>query len=201
MPPPTPKWSSSFNGSATITIDGTAPAHSGAKSVHVKTTGAYQAFFVLSSGVTFPARAYIRAYMRLGAPMTGGHNTYFKSGAAANPSSEHETRVGVMNGMLMINQPAGDRGFLSNQNYYTDGNKPGVVFAPMTWVCVELLVDPPKSEIDMWVDGREVPDLHRTDWQQDAVGALRFGFEKYAGPDVDIWYDDIAVGTQQIGCN
>jgi hypothetical protein len=30
---------------------------------------------------------------------------------------------------------------------------------------------------------------------------VRFGFEKYAGPGIDIWYDDIAIGTQRIGCN
>jgi hypothetical protein len=38
---------------------------------------------------------------------------------------------------------------------------------------------------------------------------LRFGFEKYAGLDadadasaasLDVWYDDIAVGTARIGC-
>jgi len=30
---------------------------------------------------------------------------------------------------------------------------------------------------------------------------LKFGFEKYAGPAVDVWYDDIAIGTQPIGCD
>jgi hypothetical protein len=89
---------------------------------------------------------------------------------------------------------------LSNQNYYNDGNKPGVVFAPMTWVCVEALFDPPHSTFDIWVDGKEVPDLHRTDWQQDPLGSFHFGFEKYAGPDADIWYDDIAVSASPIGC-
>lgn len=199
-PPPAPKWSTSFNGAATITVDGATPAHSGTRSVHVQTTGAFQAFFVLSDAVTFPSRAYFRTYIRLGAPMTTGHNTYFKSGAAATPSSDHETRVGVMNAMLIINQPAGDRGFMSNRNFYNDGGKPGVVFQPLAWTCVEVMVDPPHSEIDVWVDGEEVPDLHVTDWQQDPVGALRFGFEKYAGPDADIWYDDIAVASRPIGC-
>jgi tellurite resistance-related uncharacterized protein len=199
--PGAPRWSTAFNGMATITVDGTTPAHSGSRSVRVKTSGSYQAFLVLSNAVTFPARTYFRTFIRLGAPMTSGHNTYFKAGAAATSSSDHETRVGVMNAMLMINQPASDRGALSNQKYYTDGNKPGVVFAPQTWVCVEVLADPAHSEIDVWVDGKEVPDLHLADWQQDPVQALRFGFEKYAGPDAEIWYDDIAVSAQPIGCN
>ena len=60
---------------------------------------------------------------------------------------------------------------------------------------------PPASTVDFWVDGKEVPDLHVTDWQQDPIGAFRFGFEQYAGPSGDFWYDDIAVGTQPIGCD
>ena len=185
-----------------ITIDAKTPAHSGTKSVHVASDG-YQTFFELKGAPVFPrpnGPLYLRVYLRLSAAMTSGHNTYFKAGAAATTSSDHETRVGVMNAMLMINQPAGDRGFLSNKNYYNDGNKPGVVFAPMTWNCIEVLFDAPASTIDFWVGGKEVPDLHITDWQQDPIGAFRFGFEQYAGPSGDFWYDDIAVGTQPIGC-
>jgi len=202
MNPPGPAWTTAFNGMGTITIDAATPAHSGTKSVHVGGS-AYQAFFELKGAPIFPASAtafYVRVYLRLGAAMTSGHNTYFKAGAAANLSSDHETRVGVMNAMLMINQPAGDRGFLSNQNYYVD-NKPGAVIPPMTWGCIEAFLDPAHSTVDFWLDGKELGDLHRTDWQQDPIGAFRFGFEKYAGPDGDFWYDDIAVGTQKIGCD
>jgi len=35
----------------------------------------------------------------------------------------------------------------------------------------------------------------------DTYDSVRFGFEKYAGPAIDIWYDDIAIGTERIGCN
>jgi hypothetical protein len=202
MPPPAPRWSLALNGMGTVAVDGTT-AHSGSKSVHVNSAGGYQTFFALTGAPVFPASGalYLRLYIKLGAAMSSGHNTYYKAGAAGMPSSDHETRIGVMNAMLMINQPAGDRGFLSNQNYYNDGNKPGVVFAPNTWKCVEALFDPAHSTFDVWVDEKEVPDLHRTDWQQDPLGSFHFGFEKYAGPDSDIWYDDIAVSAAPIGCH
>ena len=87
----------------------------------------------------------------------------------------------------------------SNQNYYNDA-KPGVAFTPSTWVCLEALIDT-RPEIDVWVDGTEVPDLHHTDWPLDTYDSVRFGFEKYAGPGIDVWYDDIAIGTERIGCN
>ena len=43
--------------------------------------------------------------------------------------------------------------------------------------------------------------MHPTNIAQDAYDALRFGFEKYAGPVSDIWYDDIAIGTERVGCD
>ena len=211
-----------MSGQATITIDAKTPAHSGSKSVHV-ISPEFQAFFLLSGAPVFPAtsgKLYVRTYIRLALPMTGGHNTYFKAGAADPTVTGHETRVGTMNKMLMINQPGGagqgERGFLSNENYYND-QKPGAQIAPGTWGCVEAFFDPANKIIDMWLDGKEIPDLHRTDWVQDPLGAFRFGFEKYAGPDsnagtggtsgtgvpagsTEIWYDDIVVSDHPIGC-
>jgi len=102
--------------------------------------------------------------------------------------------------MLMMTVAGDTHGYLSNKNVYNDG-KPGVVFTPGTWTCVELSFDPAATTIDVWVDGREVPDMHPTDIQQDQYDDLHFGFEKYAGPVSDIWYDDVAVGTSRITCN
>lgn len=197
-------WTTAVNGTnGTVQVDATTPAHSGTKSVHVASLGNYQTFLALRGTPVFPAPSpalYARVFIRLGAPMTSGHNTYFKAGVADAISSNDETRVGVMESMLMINQPDGDRGFLSNEAYWTD-MKPGVVIPEQTWACIEGFFDPPNTTVDVWVNGKEVPDLHRTDWKQDALGAFHFGFEKYAGPEADVWYDDIAIGTMPIGCD
>ena len=69
--------------------------------------------------------------------------------------------------MLMYTIMGDGHGALSNQNYYNDG-KPGVAFTPSTWVCLEALIDHATPEIDVWVDGIEVPDLHHTDWPLDS---------------------------------
>jgi hypothetical protein len=92
-------------------------------------------------------------------------------------------------------------GALSNADYYDDGMMPGIQFTPATWTCLEVLLDSSKPEIDVWVDGQEVPDLHHTDFPLDDYDNLRFGFEKYAGAAMDVWYDDIAIGTEPIGCD
>jgi len=201
---PAAPWSVAVNGTTgTVLVDGSTPAHSGTKSVRVSSLGNYQTFLALKGAPVFPApkpALYVRTFIRLDAPMTAGHNTYFKAGAAGAISSNNETRVGVMVEMLMINQPDGDRGFLSNNNYWSD-QKPGVVFPAKTWVCVEAFFDPPNSTVDVWVNGTAVPDLKRSDWKQDPVGTLQFGFEKYAGPDAVIWYDDIVISSERIGCD
>ena len=52
----------------------------------------------------------------------------------------------------------------------------------------------------MWLEDQAIPDLSRTDWQQETFDVVRFGFERYAGPDSQVWYDDVVVGMQKIGC-
>jgi len=138
--------------------------------------------------------------MRLSRAMAGGHNTFIIADPYAMQGTGNNLRIGEMNAMLMYTIMGDGHGALSNQNFYNDG-KPGVAFAPSTWVCLEVLIDHARPEIDVWVDGVEVPDLHHTDWALDSYDSLRFGFEKYAGPAIDIWYDDIAIGTERIGCN
>ena len=76
----------------------------------------------------------------------------------------------------------------------------GVQIPPATWTCIEILFDHVKPEIDVWIDGAEIADMHHTNYPLDNYDNVRFGFEKYAGPALEVWYDDIAVGTERIGC-
>jgi hypothetical protein len=163
----------------------------------------YDTLFVLHDATILPApngKFFLRAYMRLSRAMAGGHNAFIIADPYAMQGTGNNLRIGEMNAMLMYTIMGDGHGALSNQNFYNDG-KPGVAFTPSTWVCLEALIDHGHPEIDVWVDGTEVPDLHHTDWALDSYDSVRFGFEKYAGPGIDIWYDDIAIGTQRIGCN
>jgi len=195
-------WVPQIIGSGTLTID-TTTAHSGGKSLHVHAgDDDYDTLLAFHDATVLPApqgKFYARAFIRLGRAMATGHNSYLIADPFATPGSGNNVRIGEDNGMLMYTISGDSHGALSNANYYTD-HKPGVVFAPSTWVCLELLIDASRPELDVWVDGAEIPDLHHTDWPLDSYDTLRFGFEKYAGPGIDIWYDDIAIGTARIGC-
>ena len=195
-------WSSALIGEGTVAVEDNAFAHSGSKSVHVH--GAeFQTLLVYHDPAVLPqasGKLYVRAFVRLAEAMVGGHNTFVIADLFASPGTGNALRVGEMNGMLMMTVNGDTHGWLSNQNFYND-QKPGVSFKAAGYSCLELLLDAPHTEIEVWVDGVDVPDLHITDIALENYDALRFGFEKYAGPVSDIWYDDIAVGTERIGCD
>ncbi len=200
---PTGIWSAGLVGDGgSVTIDDSVPAHSGSKAVHVHGAG-YQALLVYHDAAVLPqasGRFYVRAFVRLAAPMTGGHNTFLIADTVAAPNAGNALRLGEQNSMLMMTVGGDAHGYLSNQNYYND-QLPGVVFKVADYSCLELLLDAPHTEIQVWVDGADVPDLHVTDLAHENYDALRFGFEQYAGPDSDIWWDDIALGSERIGCD
>lgn len=195
-------WSISAIGEGTVTLEDGPFAHSGSKSVHVHGTE-YQTLLAFHDPAVLPranGRFFVRAFLRLGEPMTGGHNTFLVADTFAAPNAGNALRVGEMNAMLMMTVAGDTHGYLSNQNFYNDG-KLGAVIPAEKYACLELLLDAPNTEIQVWLDGVTVTDLHVTDLAHENYDQLRFGFEKYAGPVADIWYDDIALGSERVGCN
>jgi hypothetical protein len=152
---------------------------------------------------------FVRFFIRLASGMTQGHNTFMTADLFANPGAGNAVRVGEQIHMLMMTVAGDAHGYLSNQNYYIDG-KPGVVFPPGAWTCFEMSFDPAAMTLEVWVNGNDAPDMHPSNIALDTYDTLRFGFEKYAGLDpavdggapasLDLWYDDVAIGTQRIGC-
>ena len=194
-------WSAQVNGEGTVLIDDSTPAHSGRHSLRVHGAG-FSTFAVFHDASVLPSadqRFYLRAFVRLAEAMSAGHNTFVIADQFAKPGEGNAARIGEMNAMLMMTVGGDSHGALSHDNYYSD-HMLGVQFAPNRWTCLELLFDAAHPEIDVWVDGVNVPDMHKTTWPVDNYDALRFGFEKYAGPVSDVWYDDVAVGSERIGC-
>jgi hypothetical protein len=162
----------------------------------------FAAFLVFHDEKVLPAvsgRFYVRAFMRLSAAMTSGHNTFIVADQAATPGAGNALRFGEMHQMLMYTVAGDAHGALANENFYND-QIVGAALSAGKWGCVELMIDSDMPELRVWLDGAEVPDLHRTDFPVDPYDALRFGFEKYAGPESEIFYDDLAIGGEPIGC-
>jgi hypothetical protein len=194
-------WAPSINGDGQVTIDDSV-AHAGRSSLKVHGSG-FSSFLVLSGAAALPPSPgplFVRAFVRLEAAMTTGHNTFLVADRNDTPGAGNAFRLGEMNAMLMYTVSGDTHGALANDDFYTDG-LPGAALQPLVWSCLELVLDPTKPEIRVWLDGTEIADLHHTDWALDPYDALRFGFEKYAGPVRDIWYDDIAVGQAALSCD
>ncbi len=76
------------------------------------------------------------------------------------------------------------------------------------WYCLEWYFDTPNNEARFWFDGQERPVLH---WKDSVAGwhfppggitSIGFGFEEYQGAPspFELFIDEIALGTQRIGC-
>jgi hypothetical protein len=193
-------WTPAINGDGEVAIDDQV-AHGGKHSLKVRGSG-FSTFLVLNGGGFPPTTGplHVRLFMRLAEAMTAGHNTFLVADTQAAPGAGNSFRFGEMNAMLMYTVSGDTHGALANENYYSD-HLPGAALAPLNWSCVELVLDHQKPEVAVSLDGKSVPDLHHADWALDAYDTLRFGFEKYAGPVSDVWYDDIAIGTAPLGCN
>ncbi len=198
-------WTTSFIGSdgPQIGIDGTTAAHSGSRSLRVPAPAAnFQTFAIYHDSAVLPTATgdfYLRVFIRLNRPMSGGHNAYLIADRAAMPGAGSAVRLGEMNAMLSLTVGGDANGALSNNKYYTD-NLIGAHFVEQQWGCLEGYFKSSPAEIAFWLDDVPIADFHHTDWPADSYDALRFGFEKYAGPALEIWFDDIAIGTQRIGC-
>jgi len=198
---PTAPWSSVVIGDGTVTVDASIH-HGGSQSMHVNGSG-YSTMLVFHDPAILPDRKqrfFVRAFIRLITPMSVEHNSLLIADQFAMPGTGNNLRVGEMHAMLMYTVAGDAHGALANDNFYNDG-LPGAALAESSFGCLELLIDPTMPELDVWLDGKEIPDLHHQDFPLDAYDALRFGFEKYGGPQRELWFDDIAIGSEKIGCN
>jgi hypothetical protein len=191
-------------GASAITIDDSVPAHSGKHSVLTHpASDAFQTLLVYHDPAVLPMASkafYLRAQIRFGAPMSAQHNSFLIADMFSAPGAGTTARVGEDIEMLMMSVGGDANTYLSNKGYYQNG-LPGVQFPAGEWTCFEMMSDASSGSFDIWVDGQEVPDMHVTSLAHDNYDALRFGFEKYAWPAIDIWWDDVAIGTERIGCD
>ncbi len=82
------------------------------------------------------------------------------------------------------------------------------------WTCAEWAFDGPNNSMRFWLDGTEVKDLAMTgtgegcvhqpatfEWTAPSFESMAVGWESYQMDDARvIWIDDVALGTQRIGC-
>ena len=205
-----------------VTIDMT-KHHSGTNSITTTGTNAPSNHISTPPGTVFPSNSfYVRAwvYFEKATTSMSGHVDYIV-GAVAEDNSGVEVRLGSsvnLKGleMLDMNEQPPDRTQFSNGDVNGVGGgttTPGVALDAARWYCLEAFFngDGQNSAFQAWVDETEVTGLHVTDWGGQATGTARawapmynlvkVGAQNFSGSVGNVWYDDVAVGTQRIHCN
>lgn len=171
---------------------------------------------------------YVRVHMNWQKASTdiSGHSAFIV-GAASRDNSGTEARLGISSKGpgnvprvdLNLQSPSDGAGgeVTRYSNGFTDGGNPadftdpGFQFAADTWYCVEAYFDgtASASEFRLWIDGSEIESMHVTDFSANGSGRTSWGpsyqYIKIGAQDYDanlgqIWYDDVVVATEPIGC-
>lgn len=218
----TAPWRTSAQ-NATVNVD-EMQAFSGSKAVHVNAPQAgtyHRGYFALDQGSSagiFPAVAtemYGRAMVYLPVlPNADVHWTFIQGeGRAADNTHNALYRYGGQhqNGaQLMANYETTD-------GVATDCWDHSESLLPVAeWTCVEWHFVVASNEMQFWLNGTELSDIHVTGMGEGCGGdaldgqwlappafqTLYLGWEHYQQTmnPIDLWMDDIVVGTQRVGC-
>ncbi|MEP7050753.1 MAG: LamG-like jellyroll fold domain-containing protein [Pseudomonadota bacterium] len=177
-------WKVTQGGGYTVMID-TTQAHSGMKSVHI-TAPVDPGSGVLKETSTFPATEFWgRAWMRFKAA-SGGHQMFI---AVITSGDQFRLLNTLGSDTFRLNEQNGDKFFAS------------ATTIPMEkWFCYEWHVTATSASV--YVDGKELTDASPTGWKITGAQSLQIGYQRFQkGPSAgEIWLDDIAINTAQIGC-
>lgn len=215
-------WRMSVNALGSINVD-EAQAFSGTKAAHVNAAlgGTYaRSYMALDQGSPaniFPAAAqemYGRSMMYLQAiPNADSHWTFIQGeGLAADGTHNALYRFG--------GQHQNGAGLMANYettSISTDcWDHSESVMPAGAWTCVEWRFAVATNEMQFWLNGTEIADIHVTQQGEGCVGTaldgqwiappafqtLYLGWEHYQLPanPIDLWVDDVVVSTERVGC-
>jgi hypothetical protein len=180
-------------GQKLITLD-TAVFHGGKQALKVDGSGSSQML-----AVTVPSKFWGRVYLRSDNDSQEAHVTYVNAGTGnGDPNDGTYIRIGEHSCQLELNRNTDDKELLSNGGQYMCQG--GVKVLKDTWYCLEFYFDGPGQETRVFVDGTEVTALHTTDWGTYDYKLFKLGYENYGGTARTIWYDDLALATEQVHC-
>lgn len=211
---PTGVWQVSYpncQGTGTVSVDKTV-AHSGSTSIRVNGTDGYcnHVFFGTSALATVGTDIYVRLFIRHTTALPVGHVAF----AAMQDTNDggNDLRLGGQNAALQWNRQSDDATLPAQSPVGVSMSMP----LPINqWSCLEYEVNEAQGTMRTWLNGSEVAGLHldgtptpdvdaqwlsRANWRP-ALTDLRLGWESYSGGADTLWFDDVAIGSQQIGCS
>lgn len=185
-------------GSGSVVFD--SDAHGGSLSVLAQGQMAY----LVNSDVVMAASGvlYVRAWMKLGEEVSSNHVGYITLSGGINMETD-EMRFGGQNGQLHFNESAGD-GLAPDPFEYPECTE-CVTLTPNQWTCVEVMFDYQNQVATAWVGDESFTADEASDFHSGTVtwpatpSEIKIGFRAWGGENT-VWYDDVAVAYDRIGC-
>ena len=150
----------------------------------------------------------------LSVPVTSAFwfRTYIQTDLAVN-GMPHDAFLdidwsGVMRGIEVVEEYCQLGININDQRWGSDGTHnegscPTTGMAQLkanTWYCLEGFFDGTKGAMQLYLDGMKVFDQTGVADATHPLSAFKFGYTDYNGRNRNVWYDDVAVGPNQLHC-
>lgn len=183
-------------------------AHGGTKSLHVNASS--QPAMLTRALPQGTNKIYVRAYVWLTNKLgqNPGHNHETLLGVRGTPGGANdEVRFGEIKGVIGTNEVPSD-----DISPTMDQWGLGPVIPAGEWNCIEVafIGDAEPHEVRAWNNGTEVHAVNSAEqWQNGVLGTdfltnkfneFIIGWHSFSSYANEIWFDDIIVATQPIGC-
>lgn len=179
-------------------------AHSGTLSVKVVGGASPNDHAFLMNTSVFPLPqgiVHFRTWMKYQDANWENHITFIESAEPGDQGAE--VRLGGQAGFYHANLSVGDG---LSPNPFVECP---LCVAPVAnqWICIEGMFDSASSRVQLWVDGTLAVDVEdENDWHSGpatlptTLSRLDFGWESYGAIGNTVYYDDVAIGYERIGC-
>jgi hypothetical protein len=197
-------------GSGTASIDSTV-AYSGSRSLRIDGHAGYcnHVFVGTTKDVSSIGPVlYARVRVRHTTALPTSHVTSITMADARDGG--RDLRIGGQNNALQWNRQSDDATLPAQSPAGVAQSTP---LPTGRWVCLRFQIDTTKQAMSTYLDDTEVSGLHVDgtptqdidgQWLSRTVAprptTFRLGWESYGSGDDTLWFDDVAVGAQPIGC-
>jgi hypothetical protein len=182
----------------TVTLDSSRANRGSKYSLHVHVDPGSDTMVGITESTTFPALKaglFARAFLFIPSAMstslfTGDRHSRLIYAQGATPYGEYA--LGIWNGGLI-------------QNHYSDSDdsQDTKMLPPFdAWFCLEYQLDSAAGDVKAYLNDVEITALRHDGWPASNIDTLMFGVDRYGSFPVaeDIWFDDLVVDSQRIGC-
>ncbi|MGC0379081.1 cellulose-binding domain-containing protein [Streptomyces sp. SAI-229] len=197
-------------GTGAAAVD-TAVAHSGSRSLRIDGRAGYcnHAFVASTADLSSVGPVmHVRMWVRHTTALPSAHVTFVS--LPDSSQSGRSLRVGGQNGALQWNRESDDATLPEQSPAGVALSRP---LPTGSWQCLRFAIDTRAPGLDTWLGDEQVPGLHADGVPTQDVDrqwlarttpprptALRLGWESYGTGDDTLWFDDVAVGSDPIGC-